>query len=81
MIFKLILKITTKNASLVQLVERWSPKPNVEGSSPSGRVYLNSKSRIFLEIVLYYLYIFILFKFFKTIDQLSNHGKKNYCDY
>ncbi len=24
-------------ASLVQLVERWSPKPNVEGSSPSGR--------------------------------------------
>jgi hypothetical protein len=25
-------------ASLVQLVERWSPKPNVEGSSPSGRV-------------------------------------------
>ena len=27
-----------RNASLVQLVERWSPKPNVEGSSPSGRV-------------------------------------------
>lgn len=26
-----------KNASLVQLVERWSPKPSVEGSSPSGR--------------------------------------------
>ena len=27
-----------KNASLVQLVERRSPKPDVEGSSPSGRV-------------------------------------------
>lgn len=25
------------NASLVQLVERWSPKPNVVGSSPTGR--------------------------------------------
>ena len=25
-------------ASLVQLVERRSPKPDVEGSSPSGRV-------------------------------------------
>ena len=25
-------------ASLVQLVERWFPKPSVEGSSPSGRV-------------------------------------------
>ena len=29
-------------ASLVQLVERWSPKPNVEGSSPSGRVKINN---------------------------------------
>lgn len=28
-------------ASLVQLVERRSPKPNVEGSSPSGRVIIN----------------------------------------
>jgi hypothetical protein len=28
----------TRNASLVQLVERRSPKPDVEGSSPSGRV-------------------------------------------
>ena len=27
-------------ASLVQLVERRSPKPGVEGSSPSGRVFL-----------------------------------------
>ena len=27
-----------KLASLVQLVERRSPKPDVEGSSPSGRV-------------------------------------------
>lgn len=25
-------------AFLVQLVERWSPKPNVEGSIPSERV-------------------------------------------
>ena len=25
-------------ASLVQLVERWSPKPNVVGSSPTRRV-------------------------------------------
>ncbi len=28
-------------ASLVQLVERRSPKPDVEGSSPSGRVKIN----------------------------------------
>ena len=28
---------TLENASLVQLVERRSPKPDVEGSSPSGR--------------------------------------------
>ena len=41
---KLILFFSNKTArihfiaSLVQLVERWSPKPNVEGSSPSGRV-------------------------------------------
>jgi hypothetical protein len=27
-------------ASLVQLVERRSPKPDVEGSSPSGRVII-----------------------------------------
>ncbi len=27
----------TASASLVQLVERRSPKPDVEGSSPSGR--------------------------------------------
>jgi hypothetical protein len=27
------------NASLVQLVERRSPKSGVEGSSPSGRVF------------------------------------------
>ena len=26
-----------RNAPLVQLVERWSPKPNVVGSSPTGR--------------------------------------------
>ena len=26
-----------QNAPLVQLVERWSPKPNVVGSSPTGR--------------------------------------------
>ena len=35
-------------ASLVQLVERWSPKPNVEGSSPSGRVN-------FMYSILFYL--------------------------
>jgi hypothetical protein len=29
-----------KLASLVQLVERRSPKPDVEGSSPSGRVII-----------------------------------------
>lgn len=27
-------------ASLVQLVEHWSPKSGVEGSSPSGRVFI-----------------------------------------
>lgn len=27
-------------ASLVQLVEHWSPKPGVEGSSPSRRVWI-----------------------------------------
>ena len=30
-------RISCKYASLVQLVERRSPKPDVEGSSPSGR--------------------------------------------
>lgn len=30
-------------ASLVQLVERRSPKPDVEGSSPSGRDFNSSK--------------------------------------
>ncbi len=29
--------INSRYASLVQLVERRSPKPDVEGSSPSGR--------------------------------------------
>ncbi len=29
-----------RNAPLVQLVERWSPKPNVVGSSPTGREFL-----------------------------------------
>ena len=33
--------LAEKNASLVQLVERRSPKPDVEGSSPSGRVSFN----------------------------------------
>ena len=33
--------LAEKNASLVQLVERRSPKPDVEGSSPSGRVTFN----------------------------------------
>ena len=33
----MLYKINSINASLVQLVERRSPKPNVEGSSPSGR--------------------------------------------
>ncbi len=28
------------HAPLVQLVERWSPKPNVVGSSPTGRVFI-----------------------------------------
>lgn len=32
-----IVSIVNSCASLVQLVERWSPTPNVEGSSPSGR--------------------------------------------
>ena len=31
-------------ASLVQLVERWSPKPNVGGSSPPGRAIFFSLS-------------------------------------
>lgn len=34
-----VLKLTPKNqALLVQLVERRSPKPDVGGSSPPGRV-------------------------------------------
>ena len=35
--YSLIPIFTLKYASLVQLVERRSPKPDVEGSSPSGR--------------------------------------------
>lgn len=30
-------RVMIEKASLVQLVERRSPKPDVEGSSPSGR--------------------------------------------
>lgn len=33
-------------ASLVQLVERRSPKPDVEGSSPSGRVFKLNRGKI-----------------------------------
>ena len=33
-----------EQASLVQLVERRSPKPDVEGSSPSGRDLLKGKN-------------------------------------
>jgi hypothetical protein len=36
----------TCDASLVQLVERRSPKPDVEGSSPSGRVTLEFISNL-----------------------------------
>ena len=35
-----------EKASLVQLVEHWSPKSGVEGSSPSGRVF-NLKTNSF----------------------------------
>ena len=38
MIYKRELKFFFNLASLVQLVERRSPKSGVEGSSPSGRV-------------------------------------------
>ena len=37
---------------IVQLVERWSPKPNVEGSSPSAPVLSRDFVRI-LEIFYY----------------------------
>jgi hypothetical protein len=30
--------LLNKETLLVQLVEHWSPKPNVVGSSPTGRV-------------------------------------------
>ncbi len=33
--------LINKRALLVQLVERRSPKPDVGGSSPPGRVFLN----------------------------------------
>ena len=38
MIYRKELKVFSNLASLVQLVERRSPKSGVEGSSPSGRV-------------------------------------------
>ena len=34
--------VYTTYRGIVQLVERWSPKPNVEGSSPSASVSLIS---------------------------------------
>jgi hypothetical protein len=34
------LTLFSHRALLVQLVERWSPKPNVGGSSPPGRVLI-----------------------------------------
>ena len=43
--------IYTRHALLVQLVERRFPKPDVEGSSPSGRVF-TSLSFYFLMIYL-----------------------------
>jgi hypothetical protein len=39
--FKLIIDYYIFKASLVQLVERRFPKPNAEGSSPSGRDFKN----------------------------------------
>ena len=44
-------------ASLVQLVERWSPKPNVEGSSPSGRVFYLFTCIIFNSLINFILSI------------------------
>ena len=36
------------SALLVQLVERRFPKPDVEGSSPSGRDYMEVQERLVL---------------------------------
>lgn len=46
---------------LVQLVERRSPKPNVEGSSPSRRVNENYVKKIFTEPLEKYLLTHIMF--------------------
>lgn len=38
-------RVVIEKASLVQLVERRSPKPDVEGSSPSGRDLYKQRKR------------------------------------
>ena len=46
-----------RKASLVQLVEHWSPKPGVEGSSPSGRALFPKK--VFSKLQEFVLYLII----------------------
>ena len=43
-----ILSVIANSALLVQLVERRFPKPDVEGSSPSGRDYIEGQKRLVL---------------------------------
>lgn len=63
-------RVVIEKASLVQLVERRSPKPDVEGSSPSGRdLYkrVNGKQKIKFPIHLF------------TQEETNEHSsKRNY---
>ena len=46
-IFQGLCEILKVYRGIVQLVERWSPKPNVEGSSPSVPVADTEKQKCF----------------------------------
>ena len=50
----LLLILLKKTCALSSVVERWFPKPNVEGSNPSGRVIIKINL-----LMLFFLFIFI----------------------
>ena len=50
--------VSVIHRDIVQLVERWSPKPNVEGSSPSAPV-IKVCSSYFGQIFLYINSVFV----------------------
>ena len=50
-----------KYRDIVQLVERWSPKPNVEGSSPSAPVDKSVRELVNTRVLAFFLFYRKLF--------------------